>query len=32
MIAVLFVLAATLTLLPAALSKFGPGVDKLSLP
>ncbi len=32
MIAVLFVLAATLTLLPAALAKLGPRVDKLSLP
>ncbi len=32
MIAVLFVLAATLTLLPAVLAKLGPRVDKLSLP
>ncbi|HET9154348.1 MAG TPA: MMPL family transporter [Solirubrobacterales bacterium] len=32
MISVLFVLAATLTLLPAVLAKLGPGVDKLSLP
>jgi RND superfamily putative drug exporter len=32
MISVLFVLAATLTLLPAVLSKLGPRVDKLSLP
>jgi RND superfamily putative drug exporter len=32
MISVLFVLAATLTLLPAVLAKLGPKVDKLSLP
>jgi putative drug exporter of the RND superfamily len=32
MVAVLFVLAATLTLLPAVLAKLGPRVDKLSLP
>ncbi|HVY78302.1 MAG TPA: MMPL family transporter [Solirubrobacterales bacterium] len=32
MIAVLFVLAATLTLLPAVLAKLGPAVDRLSLP
>jgi len=32
MLAVVFVLAATLTLLPAVLAKLGPGVDKLSLP
>ncbi|HEX7058229.1 MAG TPA: MMPL family transporter [Solirubrobacterales bacterium] len=32
MIAVLFVLAATLTLLPAVLAKLGPRVDKLALP
>ncbi len=32
MLAVLFVLAATLTLLPAVLTKLGPRVDKLSLP
>jgi putative drug exporter of the RND superfamily len=32
MIAVLFVLAATLTLLPAVLAKLGPRVDRLSLP
>ncbi|HEX2708459.1 MAG TPA: MMPL family transporter, partial [Solirubrobacterales bacterium] len=32
MISVLFVLAATLTLLPAVLGKLGPRVDKLSLP
>ncbi len=32
MLAVIFVLAATLTLLPAVLAKVGPGVDKLSLP
>ncbi len=32
MISVLFVLAATLTLLPAVLAKLGPGVDRLSLP
>ena len=31
-IAVLFILAATLTLLPAVLAKLGPRVDKLSLP
>ncbi|OJU86042.1 MAG: hypothetical protein BGO11_04180, partial [Solirubrobacterales bacterium 70-9] len=32
MFSVVFVLAATLTLLPAVLSKLGPRVDKLSLP
>jgi RND superfamily putative drug exporter len=32
MISVIFILAATLTLLPAALAKLGPRVDKLSLP
>jgi RND superfamily putative drug exporter len=32
MLAVIFVLAATLTLLPAVLAKLGPKVDKLSLP
>jgi RND superfamily putative drug exporter len=32
MISVLFVLAATLTLLPAVLAKLGPRIDKLSLP
>jgi putative drug exporter of the RND superfamily len=32
MFAVIFVLAATLTLLPAALAKLGPKVDKLALP
>jgi RND superfamily putative drug exporter len=32
MLAVIFVLAATLTLLPAVLSRLGPGVDKLALP
>ncbi|HEX8958333.1 MAG TPA: MMPL family transporter, partial [Solirubrobacterales bacterium] len=32
MISVLFVLAATLTLLPAALAKLGPRVDRLGLP
>ena len=32
MIAVLFVLAATLTLLPAVLAKLGPKIDKLALP
>ena len=32
MIAVIFILAATLTLLPAVLSGLGPRVDKLSLP
>jgi RND superfamily putative drug exporter len=32
MISVLFVLAATLTLLPAVLAKLGPRVDKLGLP
>src|ERR1035438_10182725 len=32
MFAVIFVLAATLTLLPAVLAKLGPKVDKLSLP
>jgi putative drug exporter of the RND superfamily len=32
MVAVLFVLAATLTLLPAVLSKLGPRIDKLALP
>jgi RND superfamily putative drug exporter len=31
-VAVIFVLAATLTLLPAVLAKLGPRVDKLSLP
>jgi RND superfamily putative drug exporter len=31
-LAVLFVLAATLTLLPAVLAKLGPKVDKLALP
>ena len=31
-VAVLFVLAATLTLLPAVLAKLGPRVDRLSLP
>jgi RND superfamily putative drug exporter len=31
-VAVLFVLAATLTLLPAVLGKLGPRVDRLSLP
>ncbi|HYJ29501.1 MAG TPA: MMPL family transporter, partial [Allosphingosinicella sp.] len=31
-VAVLFVLAATLTLLPAMLAKLGPRVDRLSLP
>jgi putative drug exporter of the RND superfamily len=31
-VAVLFVLAATLTLLPAVLAKLGPSVDRLSLP
>jgi len=31
-LAVIFVLAATLTLLPAVLAKLGPRVDKLSLP
>jgi putative drug exporter of the RND superfamily len=31
MLAVLFVLAATLTLLPAVLAKLGPRIDKLSL-
>ena len=31
-VSVLFVLAATLTLLPAALAKLGPRVDRLSLP
>jgi len=32
MISVLFVLAATLTLLPAALAKLGPRVDRVALP
>jgi RND superfamily putative drug exporter len=32
MLAVLFVLAATLTLLPAVLARIGPKVDKLALP
>ena len=32
MLSVLFILAATLTLLPAVLAKLGPRVDKLSLP
>ena len=32
MLSVVFVLAATLTLLPAVLAKLGPRVDKLSLP
>ncbi|UGS38563.1 Membrane protein YdfJ [Capillimicrobium parvum] len=32
MLSVIFVLAATLTLLPAVLAKLGPRVDKLSLP
>ena len=32
MFAVIFVLAATLTLLPAVLSRLGPRVDKLALP
>jgi putative drug exporter of the RND superfamily len=32
MLSVLFVLAATLTLLPAVLAKLGPRVDRLSLP
>jgi RND superfamily putative drug exporter len=32
MISVVFVVAATLTLLPAVLAKLGPRVDKLSLP
>jgi RND superfamily putative drug exporter len=32
MVSVLFVLAATLTLLPAVLAKLGPAVDRLSLP
>ena len=32
MFAVIFVLAATLTLLPAVLAKLGPKVDKLALP
>jgi RND superfamily putative drug exporter len=32
MLAVIFVLAATLTLLPAVLTKLGPKVDNLSLP
>jgi RND superfamily putative drug exporter len=31
-VAVLFVLAATLTLLPAVLAKLGPRIDRLSLP
>ena len=32
MLSVLFVLAATLTLLPAVLAKLGPRIDKLALP
>ena len=32
MLSVVFILAATLTLLPAVLAKLGPRVDKLSLP
>ncbi|MDP1847582.1 MAG: MMPL family transporter [Solirubrobacteraceae bacterium] len=32
MLSVVFILAATLTLLPAALARLGPRVDKLSLP
>ena len=32
MLAVIFVLAATLTLLPAVLARIGPKVDKLALP
>ena len=32
MLAVIFVLAATLTLLPAVLAKLGPRVDRLALP
>ena len=32
MLAVIFVLAATLTLLPAVLTRLGPKVDKLALP
>jgi RND superfamily putative drug exporter len=32
MLAVIFVLAATLTLLPAVLAKLGPRIDKLALP
>ncbi len=32
MLAVLFVLAATLTLLPAVLAKLGPRIDRLALP
>jgi RND superfamily putative drug exporter len=32
MLSVVFILAATLTLLPAVLAKLGPGVDRLSLP
>ena len=32
MVSVLFILAATLTLLPAVLAKLGPRVDKLALP
>ena len=32
MVAVLFILAATMTLLPAVLGKLGPRVDKLALP
>jgi RND superfamily putative drug exporter len=32
MLAVIFVLAATLTLLPAVLARLGPRVDKLALP
>jgi putative drug exporter of the RND superfamily len=31
-VAVLFVLAATLTLLPAVLARLGPGIDRMSLP
>src|SRR6185369_8813302 len=32
MLSVVFILAATLTLLPAVLAKLGPRVDKLALP
>ena len=32
MVSVIFVLAATMTLLPAVLAKLGPSVDRLSLP
>jgi putative drug exporter of the RND superfamily len=32
LLSVVFVLAASLTLLPAVLAKLGPRVDKLSLP